>query len=431
MKNIVCKFGGSSLADSQNIKLVANIVLSKGRNFVVVSAPGKRYKDDVKITDALIDCYNSAIKSQSFDKSFSFIKKRYREIVKELNLNLDLNSIFDEIYNHLLYTPQYDYVVSRGEYICAIIMSHYIKYDFIDAKDFIIFNDFEEVDIEASKKRIAKLIKQGHRYVIPGFYGSDKSGNIKAFSRGGSDITGAVVSLLLDAEIYENYTDVDGIMSVNPKLYKHARVVPFLSYDEIRCLSFSGANVLHADCTRFLKQNDIKLNLLNTFNPEAKGSMASLSKPHNDIIAISSISGMSMISIRAFDLNLNVSKIKDLLSLLTHSGVSIYHLQFGLDCLNVLTLSKKNTIDRFKENGSKMPLIEKIDVVKDLSIVSIVGESIMTSKKVENKLYKLIASTQCKIHAISKDCQNPQITLVVEESDTSDFINYINEELSI
>lgn len=429
MKNIVCKFGGSSLASSDNIKLVSHIILSKRRKYVVVSAPGKRDRDDIKITDALINCYNKAIENKPFDTTFDFVKNRFYEIVEGLNIDLDLSIIFHDIYAHLHSMPQYDYIVSRGEYINALILSKYLNYNLIDAKDFIIFGD-NGVDIEESKSRLNSLIHNDCNYVFPGFYGSDREGNIKTFSRGGSDITGAIISLLLDAKLYENYTDVDGIMSIDPRLNENAKVIPQLSFDEVRCLSFSGAQVLHADCTRFLKENKIPLHLLNTFHPYSSGSLVGVKSDKNtSLVGISRINKLNLVKITSFGINSNVKHLTQLLSILESEDIDIYHMMLGVDNMSFLSHSDIEKLKLFAQKYSHKGDFENISVESKVSILSVVGESVINCDEIEKNIYKILSETHFPIRQLIRNPHNPQIMLLVDDNISTDFMNYLHDEL--
>ena len=245
MKNdIVCKFGGTSLANSQNIKKVKSIVLNDKKRFVVVSAPGKRFKEDVKITDCLINCFNKSKVGEDFENEFVFFKTRFLEIANEFNLEINLSQDFEDLHKKLLEHIDYDYVISRGEYFSAKLISLILGYNFLDASNFITFLDDKKIDLVTSKQKFLNLIESNKNYVISGFYGADKNGNIVTFSRGGSDISGAIVACLVNAKVYENWTDVNGFLSADPKLCKLAGLIEKLNYRELRELSYMGANVL-------------------------------------------------------------------------------------------------------------------------------------------------------------------------------------------
>ena len=273
MNTFVSKFGGTSLASSKEMRYVEQIASKRERRFIVVSAPGKRFYGDEKITDMLISCFNLAKEKQDFSKIFNKIKDRYIEIANDLHIDIDLDSEFEKIKENLALTPNFDYVVSRGEYLCGLIMSKYLNRKFVDASDFLVLSNSGRVNLNESQILFDNLFTKDGYYVVPGFYGRTKKGDIKTFPRGGSDITGAIVSYLSNALKYENFTDVDGVFDIDPNFSKLAHKIDFLTYDEMLKISLSGAKVLHPDCIKYLTKKNIVLNIRNTFNLIDKGTI--------------------------------------------------------------------------------------------------------------------------------------------------------------
>lgn len=273
MKSIVCKFGGTSLADSKAFEQVKKIIKSNNlRKFVVVSAPGKIDENSAKVTDLLIQSYEKSKNNLYFGLHFYQIKKRFYDIINSLNIDIDLDKDFEELYSKIEEHNDYDYVISRGEQICAKIMAKFLDYDFIDAKDIIIFDKDGKVDINESKREFLSKTNINRKYVIPGFYGS-QFGKIKTFTRGGSDITGAIIACLSQSDLYENFTDVDGVFDIDPKKNSNAKLIKEMTYSQMKALYEAGAQVLHGDSLEFLKQNNIVLNLRNTFNYSNSGTL--------------------------------------------------------------------------------------------------------------------------------------------------------------
>lgn len=273
MNTFVAKFGGTSLASSKEIRHIEQIASKLERRFVVVSAPGKRFGGDEKVTDILISCFEKAMKKVNYDEPFKKIKDRYVEIAKDLGVSVNLSSEFDAIKMNLDFDPNYDYILSRGEYLSAIIIAKYLHRKFIDPSQFMVMSNGGRVNIKQSKILFDKLVSNDEKYVIAGFYGRTKKGDIRIFSRGGSDITGAVVANLVNAQKYENFTDVDGVFDADPNFTKLAKKIDIMTYDEMYKMSKSGAKVLHPNCLKYLSKKNIVLNIRNTFNLADSGTL--------------------------------------------------------------------------------------------------------------------------------------------------------------
>jgi len=275
MELIVCKFGGTSLASVENIKKVCDIIHADSRRrIIVVSAPGKRNPKDTKITDLLFEIHDLKETGKDFDKPFNEFADRFYEIEKAFGLKTDLKKILTEFYNELP-GKNSDFITSTGEYFMAKLLAAILGFEFVDLDKVhaIVFDKHGNVDLEKSKTNFAAY--KDKQVVIPGFYGviADE-GHIKTFPRGGSDITGAIIANIADASVYENWTDVDGVFDADPRLHRHAKYFPVISYDEVQHLArFEGANVLHHDCIDFVRAKDIPLHVKNTFNPQKKGTV--------------------------------------------------------------------------------------------------------------------------------------------------------------
>lgn len=269
----VLKFGGSSLSDSNQFKKVRKIVNSdESRNLVIVSAPGKRHKGDIKVTDLLMILFECEYADER-ESLLNIIKGRYYNIVKELGLDSTLLNIVDKVISEIKESKEKDFVLSRGEYLSGIIMAAYLDFIFLDPKDLIFFDDDGKVDIKLTYERIRESIELGERYVIPGFYGSGSDGKVKTFQRGGSDITGSLVAAAMNSDIYENWTDVDGLMSKDPNKYENAELIERISYDEFLKISSNGDQIYNIDAIRPVMKNNILLNIRNTNNPNSKGTI--------------------------------------------------------------------------------------------------------------------------------------------------------------
>ncbi len=269
----VLKFGGSSLADAEHFKAVADIVKSDPeRRYVVASAPGKRNKADSKVTDLLYKCYELISDEEDYSEVFDEIISRYDNIIKDLELDLDLTEVYDKIRMSLLHNSGRDYIASRGEYLNAMILAKYLGFDFIDAKKVIFFNENGSFDADKTNEVLRDKLSRHAYAVIPGFYGSMPNGTIKTFSRGGSDITGSIVARAAGASLYENWTDVSGFLMADPKCINNPKPISKITYKELRELSYMGATVLHEDSIFPVRYSKIPINIKNTNRPEDKGT---------------------------------------------------------------------------------------------------------------------------------------------------------------
>ena len=261
----VVKFGGSSLASASQFEKVGEIIRAEdSRRFVVPSAPGKRDAKDEKVTDMLYAAYDSISSGDDYKKIFNKIKDRYNDIIKGLGLALSLDSEFEVIESEFLAGAGRDYAASRGEYLNGIIMANYLGYEFVDAAEVIFFGEDDNFDAKKTNEILANRLKDKENAVIPGFYGIDINGKVKTFSRGGSDITGAIVARAIKADLYENWTDVSGFLVTDPRIVDTPEPIETITYRELRELSYMGASVLHEDAIFPVRAEGIPINIKNT-----------------------------------------------------------------------------------------------------------------------------------------------------------------------
>ena len=270
----VCKFGGTSMANSATITQVADIVSSDAsRAYIVVSAPGKRDGGDVKVTDALYACAREKNEKGNCDEAFAVIEKRFLDIEKELGINVGMAKELKAIKAKIEDGAGVDYIASRGEYLSARVLAAKLGVEFVDTQDLIKFGTKGELLLDISLDLLRARLADIPRAVLPGFYGSDKDGVVRTFSRGGSDISGAIVARAVGADVYENWTDVDGFLTADPRIIDHPAIIDCLSYKELRELAYMGAEVLHPESIFPVRSAGIPINIRNTFNPSAKGTM--------------------------------------------------------------------------------------------------------------------------------------------------------------
>lgn len=288
----VSKFGGSSVASAEQFKKVKNIVeLDDARRFVVVSAVGKENKEDNKVTDLLYLCYAHTKYNINFDNIFKMIEDKFIAIKNELNLKFDIEGELARLKSEISKGIDEEYLVSRGEYLTALLMAEYLGYHFVDAKDLIFYNYQGEIDFEKTQAAFDAIVKEYDRLLIPGFYGSRPNGEIKIMTRGGGDVSGAIVANIANASVYENWTDVSGILMADPRIIDNPHEIKVISYTELRELSYMGASVLHEEAIFPVRDKDIPIQIRNTNDPTAEGTIISDNKHLDEKQIVTGIAG--------------------------------------------------------------------------------------------------------------------------------------------
>ena len=326
MKKVV-KFGGSSLANAQQFMKVGDIIRKDdARRYVVPSAPGKRYAEDVKVTDMLYQCYAKAEAGEAFDELLNRIKSRYEEIIGGLGLELSLDGEFAKIREMFENKAGTDYAASRGEYLNGIVMAAYLGFEFVDAADVIFFDKNGALDEEKTNRAIGKRLKSAEYAVIPGFYGSMPDGKIKTFSRGGSDITGSLVAKAIQADLYENWTDVPGFLIADPRIINNPEVIESITYKELRELAYMGATVLHEDAIFPVRKEGIPINIRDTNDPDQAGTMiveSTCRRPKYTITGIAGKKGFVSMNIDKAMMNSEIGFGRKVLGVFEENGLSL------------------------------------------------------------------------------------------------------------
>ncbi|MGN1041990.1 MAG: aspartate kinase [Christensenellales bacterium] len=427
----VCKFGGTSMADKDAILRVKEIIESdKSRRFVIVSAPGKRFSDDIKITDLLYKCFDNK-DEPSFSDYYGKIRERFCGIVASLDLKIDINAYLDEIEREIKKSKTPDYAASRGEYLSARIMSEVLGLEFIDAKDIIKFTVKGAFDAETTNDLVSKCLSISKGAVIPGFYGEMPDKTIKTFTRGGSDFTGAIVARGVMADVYENWTDVDGFMTTDPRIVKNPVLIDTLSYEELRELSYMGASVLHPDSTFPLQGTNIPINIKNTFNPSAPGTLIvkdTTARNGRLITGIAGRKGFTTILIKRNMMNSEVGFCRKVLSVLENYNISLEHMPTGIDTMSLIIP------DSDLENNVEFELIEKIRgkvnpdliyVYKDISLLAIVGHGMSHQAGTAAKVFMALATADINVKMIDQGSSEINIIVGVNTADLEKAISVI------
>lgn len=426
----VSKFGGSSLADSNQLKKVYDIVSSSDeRKYVVVSAPGKRFKEDNKVTDLLYLTYAHTKYSVPYDPVLKIIEERFFSIKNDLKLSIDLEKEFDTIKNNLENKCSEDYLVSRGEYLSALILSNYLNCDFIDAKDVIFFNYDGTVNKEKTREKLQSIKERKNKCIIPGFYGSYPDGSIKLFSRGGSDITGSVVSSGVDADIYENWTDVSGFLMADPRIVENPKQIKKITYEELRELSYMGASVLHDEAVFPVREAGIPINIKNTNDPQNQGTVIIGADDenhkgieYNNDYVITGISGkknFTVFYVHKEHMANEVGIVRKTLEIFEQKGLSIEHVPSGIDSFSLVLSSEgleKHTYEIIEEIKEKCGA-DEVKVHKNLSLISTVGINMAYKPGISAKLFAALGKENVNIRMINQGSSEINIIVGVEDSD--------------
>ena len=429
----VVKFGGSSMADAGQYRKVRDILLADPeRRVVVVSAAGKRFGNDHKLTDLLYLCYAHVQYGVDCSSIFDMIASRYLDIRDELGLDLALEPELEALKKRIdAKEVTQEELVSRGEYFSAKLMAAYLGFQFVDAADWVMFNMDGTVNREASYKALRNQVLLGYGAVIPGFYGAMPDGAIHTFSRGGSDITGALAAAALDADVYENWTDVSGILMADPRIVDDPQAIPEVTYDELRELSYSGAQVLHEDSIFPVREKNIPVNIRNTNDPSHPGTIISLNAPHDDlhptITGIAGRKGFSVISIEKAMMNSELGFGRKVLQAFEENSVSFEHLPTGIDTLCVVVsgevFAPKRDIILSRIVHETNP--DTITVYDNMSIIATVGRGMVHNCGTAARLFAAMSKAGINVRMIDQGSSELSIIVGVNDADYESTIQAI------
>ena len=428
----VVKFGGSSLADAGQFRRVKEIIESDpARKYVVPSAPGKRFSGDEKVTDMLLECYRLSENDENIDTVFSKICERYQSIIADLGVEIDLIQEFEYIREAIKHHAGKDYVASRGEYLNGLILAKYLNYSFVDPKKYILFKENGTFDAEETNSRLKVALEKREHAVIPGFYGSMPNGTIKTFSRGGSDITGAIVARAVNAVLYENWTDVSGFLMADPRHIKNPKPIDTITYRELRELSYMGATVLHEESIFPVRYAGIPINIRNTNRPQDKGSMIVASAKQDDnkdvITGLAGKTGFSILNIEKEMMNGEVGFVRKVLEALENFNIGFEHIPSGIDTMSII-------IHTAALEGKREQLINEICRVVNpgtifiedrIALIAVVGRGMIKAKGTAAKIFNALADANINIKMIDQGSSELNIIVGVEEKDFSQALNSI------
>jgi len=431
----VVKFGGSSLScDKQFIKSAAIIKSDKSRRYVIPSAPGKRFADDTKVTDLLIRCHEKAVNCENYSEYFNEIKNRYDSIIEGLSLNVNLNNEYAIIEEKLKKGIDLDYIASRGEYLNGILLAAFIGFEFIDAADIIFFDKNGTFDAQKTNTVMSDRLQKCDNVVIPGFYGCLPDGNIKTFSRGGSDITGAIVSRAVMADVYENWTDVSGFLMCDPNIVKNPCPIKIITYRELRELSYMGATVLHTDSIFPVKLAGIPINIKNTNDPSDPGTMIVPSaydySNEGILTGIAGKKGFSVIRIEKDMMNQEQGFGMRVLKVFANMGMSFEHLPSGIDTMCVV-ISKSEIQGKEKEIFAEITREvnpDNIDIETNLGLIAVVGRGMINKPGTAYRIFRAVARGNINIRMIDQGSSELNIIIGVDEEEFEKTIELIYRE---
>lgn len=429
----VAKFGGSSVADAEQFKKVKDIVLSDPmRKFVVVSASGKRGKNENKITDLLYLCYAHIMYSVSCDTVWQLIEDRFVTIKNELHLTYPIESDLAQIKSELKKGISEDYLVSRGEYLTARLMAEYLGYEFIDSSEVIIFDYSGKIDFNRSYQALHAVLKGNDKVVIPGFYGALPNGEIRTLTRGGSDITGAIIAKLVNASLYENWTDVSGILIADPRIVNNPKQIKYITYEELRELSYMGANVLHEEAIFPVMEANIPLHILNTNSPEDEGTII-VENSEEEQVAVTGIAGkrdFSVITIYKKHMSDEVGIIRKALSVMEKYNVSIEHMPSGIDSFSIVveTAQIKNAKYDIVVDIKEATGADSVKVIDDIALIATVGRNMVNCPGVSGRVFQTLGKKDINIRMIAQGSDEITIIIGVENKDFENAIRAIYEE---
>ena len=422
----VAKFGGSSVADGIQLTKTKQIIeQDPDRRYIVVSAPGKRYEGDNKITDLLYLCKTHIEHNLPYDQIFQVVEDRYMAVEINLGVDVDLLRHMAEIRDNLRQNPSADYIASRGEYLNAILVAAFLGYDFVDTANLIKFDYKGKILIEETDAALKAELAKHERAVLPGFYGSTPDGKIKTFSRGGSDITGALVARAINADVYENWTDVSGFLMADPRIVKNPKQIETISYKELRELSYMGASVLHEDAIYPARMANVPINIRNTNDPEDPGTMITAESQvdsDNGGGIITGIAGSKDFTVVALYKNMMSSErgfVRRILGILDDYDINFEHLPSSIDTVSVV-MSKKALGDRLDEvlEAFRQRLQpDSIDVFENIALIATVGHRMTYRPGVSAKLFNALGEAKVNIRMIDQGSSEMNIIVGVEIKD--------------
>lgn len=422
MKTTVAKFGGTSLASAAQFRKIRDIVAADpARRILVASAPGKRFEADEKVTDLLLRCYDAAAVQGDFEPALSQVEARYREIVDGLGLDFPLDREIDVLRTHLRRDPSRGFVVSRGEYLNARILSEYLGFTFVDPEWCVCFDEAGQLNLPMTRRAMSAALRPLQRAVIAGFYGADMDGRVFTLSRGGSDVTGSLAAAAVQADLYENWTDVSGLLAADPRIVNDPMTVPFVSYRELRTLSYMGASVLHTDAVLPVSDLDIPINIRNTDRPEDPGTTIVRRLPKGEakypIIGVAGRRGMSVIQVEKVMASDGSGFTAIMLDMLKNRQLPFEQCLTGIDTVTLVIRSdllgpcKDDLFDEIRRTLNP----DYLGLTENLSMIAVIGEKGTDSSDANVKVLQSLTRAGIHISTINQGAGKLNLLVGVPE----------------
>ena len=433
---IVTKFGGSSLADEEQFRKVRDTLeLEPARRYLVPSAPGKRFPQDDKVTDLLYRCHALASEGKSIADVFGKIRERYLSIARALKLGVDISAALDQVERTIAEGASRDWCASRGEYLCGLLMADFLGWRFVDAADGVRFRENGTLDDQKTQELLSALLADGRSAVVPGFYGATEKGEVRTFSRGGSDITGALVARAVSADVYENWTDVSGFLMADPRVVDGPAEISSITYKELRELSHMGASVLHEDAMFPVRMAGIPTNIRNTNKPYHPGTLISRDAPNEisvpTITGIAGRKGYAVINLEKSMMNSEVGFGRRVLQVLEDRGINFEHMPTGIDTLCVVMEGSALAPYRDEVLREMEGLVGEggtVTYADGMSIIATVGRGMVHNCGTAARLFSAMSRARINVRMIDQGSSELSIIVGVNDSDFEATVRAIYHE---
>lgn len=429
----ISKFGGSSVASAEQFKKVKAIVdADPDRKFVVVSAVGRRFDGDNKITDLLL-LVNAHIQYHVDCTSLlADIEQRFVDIADELGVTWPVAEKFETFAKNIKkHSPEY--IVSRGEWFTSHIMAEYLGLKFVDAADVIVFHHDGTVDIERTASRLKEVVVREGAFVLPGFYGATVDGSIKLFKRGGGDITGAIVARCINADLYENWTDVSGFLSADPRVVEDPRSIRRITFDEMRELSYMGASVLQEEAIFPVREVGIPIVIKNTNRPEDRGTIisetAEVGTNEHLITGVAGKKDFLAVHVKKAHMSNEVGVISRALDIFERYGVSVEHIPTGVDSFGVVVSAEevRDSIYSIVADIRREIKPDDITMLDKIALISVVGRNMSRRSGTSGKIFGVLGNAGINIRMITQSSEEISIIMGVDNADFERAIKVIYE----
>ncbi len=431
----VCKFGGTSMADGTTMLRVKRIITSDPtRRYVVVSAPGKRFGGDIKITDLLYEIYENVKNTGKCGAQFEKVADRFRGIVHELHLSFDIDALLSETEREIYGEPTADFIASRGEYLSARIMAELLEFSFIDARDVVKFNESGKLD-ERSYTLLADALKGKRNAVVSGFCGEDVNGKVKTFSRGGSDISGAIVARAACADLYENWKDVSGFLACDPRIVENPVGIRSLSYKELRELSYMGAPVLHSEAIFPVREIDMPIRIKNTFRPEDEGTVILPTSKYRfngqTVTGIAGKKNFTVIFVEKTLMNLEIGFARKILTVFEQYHISFEHMPSGIDTMSFVIDSAAlggDVLDQVTKGIEEAVSPDNMRVITDIALIAVVGHGMSRNVGTSARVFQAIARAGVNVRMIDQGSSELNIIVGVDNANYERTLRAVYDE---